>query len=118
MKTTSLKSKDALDPTETDLGDIQQKDALVRVRRTWFNQETDEDRYLMVRPFVTTPAQVTTALSRTINLGNYESAKISVSVTCPCYKEEIADIVKKVHQFVSAELDEQVSRLEADLKRF
>lgn len=37
------------------------------------------------------PAHVSATMGLTINLGDYESAKISVTTTLPCYVEEIDD---------------------------
>ena len=39
--------------------------------------------------FQTNPAEVEMGIALTMNLGNYESAKIVVHLRVPCYKEEI-----------------------------
>lgn len=48
-----------------------------------------EDKTAEVLQFVTQPAVVRTSLSRTINLGNYESVRVECGVDLPCYVEEI-----------------------------
>ena len=48
-----------------------------------------EEDVIAVHKFETEPATVSVDYSLTMNLGNYESARISVSVSVPCYKEEI-----------------------------
>ncbi len=53
-----------------------------------------EPERLNVHRFITTPAHARAGLSMTINLGNYESVKIDVGVTIPCYQEEIEDGIK------------------------
>lgn len=47
-----------------------------------------EEEMLAVHQFITTPGQVRCELGLTINLGNFESAKLSVGLVVPCYKEE------------------------------
>jgi len=42
-----------------------------------------------IHKFQTTPAMVSVTLGGTVNLGNYESAKFSVTISRPCYSEEI-----------------------------
>lgn len=46
------------------------------------------DELIAVRRFETEPARVTVEMGMTINLGNYEAARISVSLSAPCYFEE------------------------------
>jgi hypothetical protein len=50
-------------------------------------QETSEET-IEVRTFITQPAVVGLEFGLTLNLGNYESARISVTLTVPCYAEE------------------------------
>lgn len=49
----------------------------------------DKAEIISVNKFVTEPARVSVDYGLTINLGNYETAKIGVSVTVPCYFEEL-----------------------------
>lgn len=112
MNDISSRSENATQGTDFALD---KRDALIRVTRTLFGQEQTEEKYLEIRPFVTTPAQVTVAGSRTVNLGNYESAKIHVAVTLPCYKEELKEALDAVTKFVDAELTKRLE--EADLLR-
>lgn len=44
---------------------------------------------LEVSRFEVEPAYVSVNHGRTVNLGNYESAKVDVRVSVPCYREEI-----------------------------
>lgn len=46
------------------------------------------EEVIAVHRFATEPAKVEVSLGLTLNLGNFESARISVGVTVPCYKEE------------------------------
>ena len=45
---------------------------------------TGEEDVVAVHKFETEPATVSVDYALTMNLGNYESARISVSVTVPC----------------------------------
>lgn len=49
---------------------------------------TQTEETLSVHRFVTEPARVTVEMGMTVNLGNYEAARISVSLSVPCYLEE------------------------------
>jgi hypothetical protein len=50
-------------------------------------QEVTEET-LAVHTFITQPAVIGVEAGLTMNLGNYESARISVSISVPCYAEE------------------------------
>jgi hypothetical protein len=51
----------------------------------------EEDQVIGVHRFVTEPSKVSYGAGLTINLGNYESARIDVIVSVPCYREELDD---------------------------
>lgn len=65
----------------------------------------DED-VIAVHKFQTETARVTVDYALTINLGNYESAKIGVSVSVPCYVEEMSD----AYEFAQAWAEERLSQ--------
>jgi hypothetical protein len=48
----------------------------------------DVSESLEVRQFATEPAQVAVKMGMTVQLGNYESVRVDVSLTVPCYFEE------------------------------
>ena len=52
--------------------------------------------------------QVHVGGSHTVNLGNYESAKISVGITVPCTKEDINDTYDFATNWVSEKITEAV----------
>lgn len=83
----------------------------VTVSETKFNQTSEEKQLIQIRPFATDPAHICVKLGRTINLGNYESAKIDVSVDVPCYVEECQRVYKEVMDFVQERLTEEVSKV-------
>ena len=55
------------------------------------------------------PAFITVSYSMTKNLGNYESAKIQVGLTLPCYPEEVEEKYPEVRQFVEEKLMEEIA---------
>jgi len=65
-----------------------------------------EEDIIAVHKFETDPAMVSVDYAITMNLGNYESAKISVSVSVPCYKEEIDE----AYEFAQAWAEERLSK--------
>lgn len=59
-----------------------------------------KDENLSVRRFVTEPAKVAVEMSMTVNLGNFESARISVALTVPCYQEEHEEAYEYARKWV------------------
>ena len=84
---------------------------VITVSKTQFNQQTEEKSFINIRPFGTEPAHVSVKLGRTINLGNYESAKIDVMVDIPCYREEVKDVYQDVLNYVEEVLSKEVSKI-------
>lgn len=86
-------------------------ESIVRVARTVgrvpLGNPEGETETLMVHRFVTDPARIGVRLHLTLNLGNFESAKMDVSLDLPCYKEEIEEgyafVEKWVEQRIEAE---------------
>jgi hypothetical protein len=68
--------------------------------------EGDED-VIAVHKFETEPAVVSVDYTLTMNLGNYESARIGVSVHVPCYKEEIDDAYEFAQAWVEARVEKE-----------
>jgi hypothetical protein len=62
--------------------------AFVTRQRKGEEAETVEET-LEIHQFATNAANVSVEMGMTINLGNYESAKVSVSLSVPCYQEEV-----------------------------
>ncbi len=73
--------------------------------------EDAEEEALRVHKFVTTPAQVTARYGLTLNLGNYESARVDVEVTVPCYVEEIEEAYAEAITFVEEKIRQDVDEL-------
>lgn len=67
-----------------------------------------KDETIAVHQFVTTPAEVRVELGLTLNLGNYESARLNVGVVVPCYKEETDAAFKYAKNWVSERVAAEV----------
>jgi hypothetical protein len=68
----------------------------------------ESDRTLEVHTFAVEPAKVTFEAGATINMGNYESVRLTVGVSIPCYLEELSDALVHARDFVEKELEKQV----------
>lgn len=71
--------------------------------------ESEETEVLAVRKFQTEPAVVGCTYGLTINTGNYNSARVEVTLRLPCYVEEVSEayeVAKKwVEERVRSEVD-------------
>jgi hypothetical protein len=74
----------------------------------------DTEETIAVHQFLTEPAKVTVEMGMTINLGNYETARISTSLTVPCYFEEHESAYAYARKFV----EEKVTDEAKEAKRF
>lgn len=72
-------------------------------------QPSQNNQDLEIHSFVTEPASVRVSLGMTVNLGNYESARIDVSLTVPCYKEEVEDAFEYAREWVEARTLKEVN---------
>lgn len=73
------------------------------------------EKVIEVHQFVTEPAYVRVGAGVTKSTGNYESLRIDVAVTVPCYKEQIKSTAKEAAEFVAATLDKEIDEYLGDL---
>lgn len=73
----------------------------------------ESDHQLEVHVFQTEPAKVSFEAGVTMNMGNYESARISVGVSVPCYKEELPDALVFARAFVEGEIAKQMKEVKS-----
>lgn len=66
------------------------KEVTATVARTYgkIGAPETKDETIEVKTFVTQPATVEIGYGLTLNIGNYESARVDVKVSVPCYREE------------------------------
>lgn len=69
------------------------------------SETTEQDETISVREFSVEPAKVVLEKGLTINLGNYESARITLAITVPCYFEELAEAYDFANDFVLKRLE-------------
>ena len=60
----------------------------------------EEEKAIEVHKFITEPAKIHFEVGVTMNMGNYESARINVGVTVPCYQEELGEAYKYARGWV------------------
>lgn len=70
-------------------------------------REEVEDEQLKVRPFISEAAEVGLSRGLTINLGNYESVRLDVSIKVPCYLEEAREAFEFARRFTEERLEEE-----------
>jgi len=70
--------------------------------------EDVDSTQVAVMSFVTTPAEILYEAGATLNIGNYESARITVGIRVPCYREEIPSAFEAAKSWVEAKLEAEV----------
>ena len=80
------------------------------VRVTSVGEEEESKETISVQKFETDPAYVRVNAGTTKNLGDYESLRVDVSVSVPCYKEEIDDMIPIVADIVAGHLEAEVDK--------
>lgn len=83
-------------------------DEVVHVMASGFGVDEDKRETIAVRKFVTEPAYVRVSAGTTKNMGNYESLRVDVAISVPCYVEEIDEVVGRVTEEVARRLDDEL----------
>lgn len=90
------------------------------VQRQYFNGKDPvsdpavKNEVIKVHRFLTEPSKVSVAMGLTINLGNYESARIDVGIVTPCYREEADAAYDYAHDWVEKRLGSEVQDIRAN----
>ena len=92
---------------------IETRDSIAEVRKTAFGKEEVSNERIRIRPFISQPASISVKAGVTINLGNYESGRVDVMLTMPCYPEEVDETYETVKQWVDARVDHERRTIEA-----
>jgi hypothetical protein len=93
---------------------VEKQEGTVTVSKTILKQTTQKQEKIEIRPFVTdATASVGIRLDRTLNIGNFESIKLGVSLTVPCYMEEVVDVFHQTIKLTKELMEEQLEKLEA-----
>ena len=97
----------------TDAVQITTRDSIAEVRKTLFGKETVSNERIRIRPFISAPASISVKAGITINLGNYESARVDVMLTMPCYPEEVDQVYEDTKDWVDSRVDHERRTIEA-----
>jgi hypothetical protein len=83
----------------------------VLVTASLYGQEKQTEE-IYVQRFEVDPAYVRVNAGVTRNLGNYESLRLDVSITVPCYVEQIQETFDAVSTRVAALLESEIEKYE------
>jgi hypothetical protein len=72
--------------------------------------ETEDRSLIAVHRFITEPAMVGVSMGITLNLNHYEFARIDVSVTMPCYKEETDETYRYAQSWAKSRLQTEINK--------
>jgi len=92
-------------------------DAVAVVSRQFFTKGApdgdaeDQELLISVHRFVTRPASIAYEVGSTLNMGNYESARVSVRVEVPCYREELDGALGYAKEFAERVLGQEVEEI-------
>lgn len=84
------------------------EETVVTVTASGVGVDEQKRKPIAVRKFVTEPAYVRVSAGVTKNTGNYESLRIDVAITVPCYAEEVEKVQKRTADLVSDMLDAEI----------
>lgn len=80
---------------------------VLTVTTLYGGESRNRQERLKVRKFLSDPAYVRVNTGITKNMGNYESLRIDVSLSIPCYPEEVDQVFPTVADRVSLFLQEE-----------
>lgn len=84
----------------------------VNVSSTYGGKDNNRVEKLQVRKFLVEPAYVRVNAGMTKNMGNYESLRIDVSLSIPCYVEEIDKVFQVAADKASVFLQDELKNYE------
>lgn len=80
------------------------------------DEKADEEE-IEITAFEGEVARVGLDAAMTINLGNYQSAKVGVFLSVPCYPEEVAEVFDVVKATVEKRMAEEVAEVQEMKKK-
>lgn len=93
-----------------------QHEAVLTVTTSPYGTEADSKRKVIaVHKFEVEPAYVRISAGTTKKLADYESLRVDVSLSVPCYTEEIQAVAKRVGEEVSAILSDELAQYGIDV---
>jgi len=70
----------------------------------------DKQEYLPTEP-IENPAYVGVSAGGTVNLGNYSSGRINVSISYPCEPKDVDSVYPKLKEWVDTRVGSEISEL-------
>ena len=89
-------------------------DEMVTITSNLYGVEQSRRKALRARKFLVEPAYVRVSHGLTKNMGNYESLRVDVSVSLPCYTEEVEQALPIASDIASVFLNEELDRMGID----
>lgn len=87
------------------------KESVKRITVTPFKHaEEQEEVERDIHVFETEPAYVRVSAGQTINMGDFESLRIDVAITMPCYAEMVTETQEQCADWVADKLEEEVEK--------
>lgn len=112
------KKKPELSPVkeESETMEVKAVSGIVHIERQYKVVKEDKEfatevLKLPVTRFVTTPAKVAVKYGVTLNMGNYESARVDVMVEVPCYKEDIDEVYQMIADYTEELVTEHIEQI-------
>ena len=98
---------------------LQEHKSTRKVMRQFFSSgEPDSDEEVLeesdVHVFVTEPAYIRVSHGMTINMGNYQSLRVDVAVTLPCYVEDVDVQRQRISDYVADSLEGEIALYQGD----
>lgn len=81
------------------------------------DEEIKREETIEITPFESEAACVALDAGMTVNMGNYQSAKVGVMIAMPCYPEEFDAVYKTVKATVEKIVQEEVAELMEQRKK-
>jgi hypothetical protein len=103
MEARRSRGRGGVDAAKADVVNVQS--SILKVFTSNLGVEGERQEVIAVRKFEVEPAYVRVNAGVTKNMGNYESLRIDVSLSVPCYVEEMDTVFPKVADMVAAYLD-------------
>lgn len=84
----------------------------VKTKFAGHDLHSEESEDVEVRVFETEPAVIGYSGGKTVNLGNFESIRVDVSIRLPCYVEELDDAYKWAQDWVGSRIEDEIDKVD------
>lgn len=83
----------------------------VFIKNSKITDEDSDEQSISVHKFITEPAEIGLTKGITLNLGNYEFARIDVTCKVPSYIEEVESAYEFANTFVEQKIEFEIKRI-------